>query len=168
MDDDRILTYPAQVDGLVRGIGVIKHQHPVAQVVNHRIDELDLRSVHPENNILIGQQEALFPAADVIPDFCDIDLTVKLLKIEHHDAGINIGRIVHDPQAYLVDQFEKQIRVGASDIPVAFKIFIVQAGERVDDDDIRVQIQNAVQIFRQQQRESTWLHQMFLLKMQRE
>ena len=134
------------------GVGVVDVQGTVAEIVFLGVCQQDLVPVHYGEQVLVRQPEGVDFFQSRPAEHVHGQIFPQRCQIQHHHAGVHIGRTCRDIQAAVIEPGQGLPDVGAGNVIIACKLHGVQLPQGVDHQGIHIQIENSVQVLRQQQR----------------
>ena len=122
----------------------MQRQNTVAEVIDQAIQQLDPRAVQGGQDILVRQQQGGFVLQRVLPDGLQIQLPAQAAQLHQDYAGVDVGNLFLNPQPPLVGVGQQLAGMGAGHKQVPLKVGAVQRHQGIDDNDISIQVQDAV------------------------
>ena len=134
------------------GVGVVDVQGTVAEVVFLGVRQQNLVPVHYGEQVLVRKPEGVDFFQSRPADHVHGQIFPQCCQIQHHHAGVHIGRTCRDIQAAVIEPGQGLPDMGAGNVIIACKLHGVQLPQGVNHQGIYIQIENSVQVLRQQQR----------------
>ena len=150
VDHDGVAPHPLQIKALLAGkLHVFKVEVLVAKVVDHRVQLDDPPGIQGVEHVLVGQQQGVFVFVDVVDDLLG-RLVAQQLQVHHHHAGVDVAGLLGQVQPQAVEVAEgAALDVGGSGEQVVAKVDLIQLAQRVEHHQIRVEVEDAVELLRQ-------------------
>ena len=103
VDDHGIFPHPGQVVPGIFGVGVVDVQDTVAEVVFLGVCQQDLVPVHYGEQVLVRQPEGVDFFQSRPAEHVHGQIFPQRCQIQHHHAGVHIGRTCRDIQAAVIE-----------------------------------------------------------------
>lgn len=150
MDNDGVLPDPVQGDiGHLSG-HFMGDEIGLSKIVEGRIRNFGFLSVKSGKDILIGKQQFAAVFADIRSYGISAVLFSQDFQIHKKNTGIDIRSVFFQIQPVRIKFSEEFLDMGGGDKGTAFKVHGIQIRKRIDNNQIRIQIKNAVQAVREQ------------------
>ena len=151
MDDDRVRAHPVEIDRGVSQLRVVQREDAVAEVIDHAVEQVHPIAVERGENVLIRQQEHVLLLVGEGAHAVHVQVGAQGGEVIQQHAGVDVRRRLVHAQARGVELFEQPARVRAGhEIRIAERRF-VQRCQGVNDDRVRVEVEDALERVRQQQ-----------------
>ena len=143
--------HPVEIDRLGKQLRVVQRKDAVAEVVDHAVEQVHPVAVERGENVLIRQQEHVLLFVGEGAHTLHVEVGTQGREVIQQHAGVDVGRSLVHAQTRGVELFEQLARVRAGhEIRIAERRGI-QRCQGVDDDGVRVEVEDALERVRQQQ-----------------
>ena len=143
--------HPVEIDRLGKQLRVVQRKDAVAEVIDHAVEQVHPVAVERGENVLIRQQEHVLLFIGKGAHTLHVEVGAQGGEVIQQHAGVDVGRGLVHAQTRGVELFEQLARVRAGhEIRISERRGI-QRREGIDDDRVRVEVEDALERVRQQQ-----------------
>ena len=143
--------HPVEIDRGVSQLRVVQREDAVAEVIDHAVEQMHPVAVERGENVLIRQQEYVLLFVGERAHALHVQIGPQGGEVIQQHAGVDVRRRLVHAQTRGVEFFEQLARVRAGhEIRIAERRR-VQRRQVVNDDGVRVEVEDALERVRQQQ-----------------
>ena len=143
--------HPVEVDRGVSQLRVVQREDAVAEIIDHAVEQVHPVAVERGEYVLIRQQEHILLLVGEGAHTLHVQIGPQGGEVIQQHAGVDVRRRLVHAQTRGVELFEQLACVRAGhEVRIAERRGI-QRRQRVDDDRVRVEIEDALERVRQQQ-----------------